>query len=218
MSPNLQEEKLDPRVKRTRNLIQQGFMDLLAEKGFQTISVQDITERAEINRATFYAHFPDKYALLDHSIREAFRSELESRVLNACHFSMENLHMLILTVCEFVEYKHTRCATTEAQYQSLIEAQIRAQIYELILYWLSNKKNPLPYSVSPEQAATAASWALYGLAYERTHLKPAPPAEQFTQQVQPLIAAILGEALDNESAHLIHDTNQTGGERKFLGG
>lgn len=120
--------------------------------------------------------------------------------------------MLILTVCEFVEDKHARCATTEVQYQSLIEAQIRAQIYELILYWLSGKENPLPYGVSPEQAATAASWALYGLAYERTHLRPAPPAEQFTQQVQLLIAAILGEALENESGHSIRDTNRTGSE------
>ena len=66
------EQKLDPRVKRTRSLLEQAFMDVLKEKGFQTITVQDITQRAGVNRATFYAHFDDKYDLLDHSIRQGF--------------------------------------------------------------------------------------------------------------------------------------------------
>ena len=51
------EEKLDPRVKRTRALILQSFESLIAEKGFETISVQDVTDKAQVNRATFYAHF-----------------------------------------------------------------------------------------------------------------------------------------------------------------
>src|SRR5690349_14450515 len=102
MLPKFKEEKVDPRVKRTRGLLERAFMEVLAEKGFQSISVQDITEKAGVNRATFYAHFPDKYALLDHSIRQGFRHEIEKRLLNACHYSEENLKALIVTVCEFV--------------------------------------------------------------------------------------------------------------------
>src|SRR5207245_2778046 len=60
-----QAKGVDPRVKRTRKLLQQAFIELFQEKGFAAISIQDITERATVNRATFYAHFPDKYALLD---------------------------------------------------------------------------------------------------------------------------------------------------------
>ena len=84
------EEKIDPRIKRTRGLLVQSFIDLLAEKGFQAISVQDISERATINRTTFYLHFPDKYALLDYSANQLFRQELEKRMLNICHYSPEN--------------------------------------------------------------------------------------------------------------------------------
>ncbi len=86
----LRTEKDDPRFIRTQSLILQAFTELLPDKGFQAVSVQDITEKAGINRATFYAHFPDKYALLDHSIGQMFRQELEKRTLNACHYSDEN--------------------------------------------------------------------------------------------------------------------------------
>jgi AcrR family transcriptional regulator len=63
-NPKELEEKLDPRVKRTRSLILHSFEDLLAEKNFESISVQDVTDKAQINRATFYAHFQDKSARL----------------------------------------------------------------------------------------------------------------------------------------------------------
>ena len=53
----------DPRVKRTRKLLQDALLELLAEKSFDAITVQDIAERSTINRATFYAHFVDKYDL-----------------------------------------------------------------------------------------------------------------------------------------------------------
>ena len=59
MSSNLPvEEKLDPRVLRTRNLLGKAFIEVLAEKGFQAISVQDITERAGVNRTTLLPPFP----------------------------------------------------------------------------------------------------------------------------------------------------------------
>jgi AcrR family transcriptional regulator len=76
MLPN-PDEKLDPRVKRTRGLILQSFEYLLAEKNFESVSVQDVTDKAQINRATFYAHFQDKYALLDFSIQQMFMQEIE---------------------------------------------------------------------------------------------------------------------------------------------
>ena len=80
MSPNSKEleEKLDPRVKRTRSLILQAFDALLAEKGFEAISVQDVTDKAEINRATFYKHFGDKYALRITQSKNCLRRKLKS--------------------------------------------------------------------------------------------------------------------------------------------
>ena len=61
-------EQFDPRVRRTRQLLQQALDKLLQTKDFENISVQDIAEAATVNRATFYDHFADKFALLEYSV------------------------------------------------------------------------------------------------------------------------------------------------------
>jgi AcrR family transcriptional regulator len=68
--------RVDPRITRTRKLIREALASLLAQKNFESITVQDIAERATVNRATFYAHFTDKFALLDAMIREDFATHL----------------------------------------------------------------------------------------------------------------------------------------------
>ena len=127
-----EEEKLDPRVKRTRSLILGAFESLLAEKGFESISVQDVTDKAQINRATFYAHFADKYALLDYSISQKFMQEIEKRTLNACHYTHDNLRNMIFAVCEFLSELHTDCGQPHEQFKSLVEGTIKKQIFDLL--------------------------------------------------------------------------------------
>jgi len=190
MLPNLmEEEQLDPRVKRTRGLILAAFDEIVPEKGFQSLTVQDITDKAEINRATFYAHFADKYDLLDQSIRQRFRQELEKRTLNACHYTDENLRILIVAVCEFVSHAHAHCTTTEPQFEALVETQVKKQLYELLQMWLEKEET----LIDTKTAATAASWAVYGLVLQWIHEKDTEriPAEQFAAQVFPLIATNL---------------------------
>jgi AcrR family transcriptional regulator len=195
MLSSFPQEKLDPRVKRTRELIQRSFMEIVEEKGFNSISVQDITTHAGINRATFYAHFADKYALLDYAIGEMFRTEIERRMLNVCEFRIDNLRTLVITVCEFVGRIHTH-TDREEQYQTLAEAQIRNQVYGLILHWLEKIETIRNCSVSRERAATAASWAIYGLAHQWTHEKRKSSAETFANEVMPLVAGNLGQTIE----------------------
>ncbi len=68
--------RVDPRVTRTRKLIREALVSLLVDRNFESITVQDIAGRATVNRATFYAHFTDKFALLDAMIREDLASHL----------------------------------------------------------------------------------------------------------------------------------------------
>jgi AcrR family transcriptional regulator len=181
------EEKLDPRVKRTRSLILQAFEQLLGEKGFESISVQDVTDKAEINRATFYKHFVDKYALLDFSIQQMFRLELEKRTLDACHYTPENLKTLILVVVEFLSRLHSDCAQPHQQFESLVEGTIKNILFELLSYWLKQTNS----KISTEIPATVATWAIYGLASHYSHLKKRPALEKFVDEALPLVAVNL---------------------------
>ncbi len=189
------EEKLDPRVRRTRQLLVDSFNALLEEKGFTDLNVNDITTRAGVNRATFYAHFPDKYALLDHAMRESFRQAIDRRMLSACRFSTDNLRLLTAAVCEFVGSIHTHNGAEE-QFQALAEAQIREQVYGLVLHWLENMDTIQRCTVSRERAATAASWALYGLAHQWAHERQRPDPARFAEEVLPLVAANLGQTIE----------------------
>ena len=56
--------RLDRRVQRTRKLLREALMELILEEGYDTISIQDITDKANLGRATFYLHFKDKDDLL----------------------------------------------------------------------------------------------------------------------------------------------------------
>jgi len=182
-----EEEKLDPRVKRTRNLILRSFESLLAEKGFETISVQDVTDKAEINRATFYAHFQDKYALLDYSIGQMFKQEIEKRTLNACHYTPDNLRNLILAVCEFLSNMHSKCAQPHQQFESLTEGTIKNILFELLSHWLKQTGT----KISTDIPATVATWAIYGLASHYSHLKKRPALDKFVDEALPLVAVNL---------------------------
>lgn len=182
-----EEEKLDPRVKRTRSLILQAFSGLLAEKGFESITVQDVTDKAQVNRATFYAHFPDKYALLDTFISQLFRQEIEKRTLDACHYTPENLKNLIIAVCEFLSKMHSSCAQPHQQFESLVEGTIKQQIFDLLTLWLKQTKT----KVSTDIPATVATWAIYGLASYYSHLKKRPALETFVEEALPLVAVNL---------------------------
>lgn len=74
-----QEHSDDLRIRRTRKMLRDALTELTTEKGFAAITVQDITDRAMVNRATFYRHYQDKYDLMVASIAEVL-DELE--VLN----------------------------------------------------------------------------------------------------------------------------------------
>ena len=60
---------VDRRVQKTRKLLQDALIELVAEKGYESFTIQEILDRANVGRSTFYAHFQDKDQLL-HSILE----------------------------------------------------------------------------------------------------------------------------------------------------
>jgi AcrR family transcriptional regulator len=182
----------DPRVTRTRQLLQQALTDLMAEKNFEAITVQDIAARATVNRVTFYAHFQDKYALLEYSVREAIRQRLQRDLPGAAHLSPENLARLIQTVCEFMAEMSGHCPPPRGQMEPLMEKQVKEELYEVLLGWLAERPSGRTRAQEREKtelAAMVASWAIYGAAVQWSKKEKAMPAAAFAQQVLPLILA-----------------------------
>jgi AcrR family transcriptional regulator len=61
----------DVRVRRTRTLLRQALVDLIEERGFDRVTVGDLTTRAMVSRASFYRNYRDKYDLVEQVFDEA---------------------------------------------------------------------------------------------------------------------------------------------------
>lgn len=64
--------KIDRRIVRTRQLLRDALMTLILEKGYEAVTVRNITDRANLGRATFYLHYKDKEELLIKSLTALF--------------------------------------------------------------------------------------------------------------------------------------------------
>ncbi len=189
LTRELPAERMDPRARRTRQLIIDAFFALLQEKTFEAITVQDIAERATVNRATFYAHFEDKYSLLDHAFNETFQKFLASKLPPGSRLNPTSLERLIQAICEYLEQIHSHCApSTRKQFDTLVEQQVKQQLYELLRRWLledSPKRTTNPDQLQLQ--ATITSWAIYGAAMRWSTSARKESAAAFARQALPLI-------------------------------
>jgi AcrR family transcriptional regulator len=154
----------DPRVKRTRQLLLQAFRALLEEKhNVHSISVQEITERATVNRATFYAHFEDKYALLESWMREKFHRVLESQLPTSSTLQMSTLHLLILAVFDFLADFRQRLKPADREFEPLFEIALQQELSEILLIWLKQATSEVPERAETvETMAQVISWTIFG--------------------------------------------------------
>ncbi|QAT43789.1 TetR/AcrR family transcriptional regulator [Aminipila luticellarii] len=84
------ENKQDLRIVKTRSNIKRSFIQLLLEKDLNNITVQDILDKALINRKTFYNHYQDKYDLTEQLIHEFFEECSSFFELRTGHFDSMN--------------------------------------------------------------------------------------------------------------------------------
>jgi AcrR family transcriptional regulator len=80
-SENNPAAKMDRRTRRTRQLLRDSLLALILEQGYDAVTVEEITERADLGRTTFYLHYKDKEDLLMKSI-EAISNELLAQISN----------------------------------------------------------------------------------------------------------------------------------------
>ncbi|NMI05479.1 TetR/AcrR family transcriptional regulator [Paenibacillus sp. SZ31] len=153
----------DPRVIRTRQLILDAFLYHLSLKNFNSITIQNITEQATINRATFYAHFQDKYALLEALLSDAFMEYVTKRVDPGARLSAETIQQLIFSLCDY-HVSSNGCIKKYETVAPIIEENIKTQLEQFLLELMSKVAG----HVDPKTlkiTATMLSWSIYGITY-----------------------------------------------------
>src|SRR5690242_228295 len=110
-------EKVDRRIRRTQQLLGDALVSLILEKGYEAVTIKDITDRADVAYVTFYRHYKDKDQLLMQRLQESL-GELTEHIETAARqaqkeFSTDNEGLLI--------FKHVQQHST--LYRTLLSSQ-----------------------------------------------------------------------------------------------
>lgn len=180
----------DPRVQRTRNLLQEAFIAIVSKKDFKSITVKDITEYAKVNRATFYAHFEDKYALQESILTNIFTEILSRRIRGDVVINELVLENMVLSVCEYMEKLSTTCKKGFISITPLMEEKVKSIMHDIIFNALK-EKHP-----SGSQSgrilcylSTMTVCSVYGAAYQWNQQGRLIPPETLTKELLPFIMA-----------------------------
>jgi AcrR family transcriptional regulator len=187
-------EVRDPRIRRTRQLLQGALQTLMQSKSFDEISVQDITDLATVNRATFYDHYTDKFALLDAMVAGGFHMLLHERSVRYDGTCPSAAGAIILAACDYLTQTHTSSTVCQRQsaFEPLVEAAVTAAIRRVLMEGMP--KDGLITGFPPVMIATAASWAIYGAVKEWFYTPNRPSAEEIVPVILRLILPILHPA------------------------
>ncbi len=102
------EKKEDLRIKKTRKLLTLALFELLEKTPFEKVSVVDICEKAMVHRATFYAHFEDKYHLITYIINEIMEDLFNKTVAVTNINSIKEIYLTLIKVTlDYIEKNET---------------------------------------------------------------------------------------------------------------
>ncbi|MGI6325828.1 MAG: TetR/AcrR family transcriptional regulator [Saccharofermentanales bacterium] len=178
----------DPRVIKTRRLLLDSFVVLVRKKDFTSISVKDITDSAQVNRATFYAHFQDKYDILEYMVIDTFMNLISKRIDIEAILNKETLRKIILFVCEYVETVSNSCKRNYTTILSLMEEKVKLKLCDII-YTILKKENGVIHKKDEKAAliATMISSSIYDAASKWNRDGRATTVEALTEGVMSFI-------------------------------
>ncbi len=140
MTTSAPTSRIDPRAQRTRTLLQKALGELLTERSLASVTIADITRRATVNRATFYAHFRDKDDLLEHCLREKCRVLLCHAMPEQRQHTPEAWHHLIKDVLDFFARMPRQCPQAARQWNDIVVNAMREELDRLLGEWLTEAR------------------------------------------------------------------------------
>lgn len=181
--------KLDPRVRRTRRLLEDAVRSLLREKQYSEISVADIAERATVNRATFYAHFEDKRHLVNSMITDDLHRAVIARLSHGTPFGHDSLCEVAAGVFEFIASTQMQCPRAGEEFNGAVANALQEALQGFLRNWMDHDERAMRFfpGAGLDTVSTMIAWSLYGAAMNWTHLTRRPPAEQAAREIVNLL-------------------------------
>jgi AcrR family transcriptional regulator len=192
-------EVRDPRIRRTRQLLQGALRTILETRPFEEISVHEIAEAATVNRATFYDHYTDKFALLDAMVAGGFHKLLYERNVEFDGTCPAAATSIIRATCDYltiIRECHPNCDGRTA-FEPLIDAAIIGAIRRVLLGKPGNLH--VPDAPLSQIAGTAAAWAIYGAARQWSLSPNRVAVDEVVPQILTLVLPILQQSLSADT-------------------
>ena len=183
----------DLRVRRTRKLLTQALIEGTVEKGLAALTVRDITERAMVNRSTFYRHYLDKYDLLEQHLNEIYEVLEEGGIIGEgrnAGLIDEGIIELFKQIQQFPDFYRVMLG---AQADAFLSQRFRQQTQQRVLAYF--------HQTFPEAASdpdtppldlkfiTIASAGCSALGWWLEQERPSPP-EQFARWLQQIYSVL----------------------------
>jgi AcrR family transcriptional regulator len=178
----------DRRVQRTRRALRAALVELILERGWDALSVQDVCDRADVGRSTFYVHFADKEELLVGGLDDLRRGLREQQ-------SMDNGAGPFAFVGGMIEHAHEQRRLFRAvigkKSGHVIQQRFRRLLIGLIQEDLATLVPAGPrLDATVHYIAGAFSELLIWWVDARNPLKPAELEDLFHQLTAPVLAAL----------------------------
>ena len=145
-------EIMDRRQQKTRAAIFEAFTELLAVKSYNKITVQEIIEKANIGRSTFYAHFETRddlvKALCDDLFQHVFSKALEAEKTHDFSLAGGGYHIILVHILYHLRYINNYLLPGLPQHKNLLPGDfllnhITYSFVGLLMWWIKNDwQNP----------------------------------------------------------------------------
>jgi len=180
---------IDPRIRRTRQMFQQALEHLLESKSFEKISVGEIAEDATLNRATFYDHYTDKFALLEGLVSSRFQELLNKRGVIFDGHCPSGLMGITLAMCDYLAALPGIDCPERIQIEKHFESALMAVVRGMIMCGFS--KIPPRSELPPKLIAATISGAIYGGVNEWVRTSDRCAAEEIVESIFKLVHPML---------------------------
>jgi len=155
-------EKVDRRIQRTQDLLGDALISLIVEKGYDEVTIRDVTERANVAYSTFFRHYRDKDELLTTRLGE----EIEELIRRIEAASAADPHDATVEGALIFQHAQEHSVLYRVLLSSIETVKVRQRIRQVIAEIFSKTCQPIHQKearIPPDVAANHMAIALLGL-------------------------------------------------------